>query len=152
MELIELYLIACVGTVVWVINAEVATMAYAGMEDPYSPLVLGLVATLGQCTSYLIFLYGGKTIGKLKSIQKLVRRTEERFAEKMKAGFLSLTVTAAILGVPPVIALVLLAKPFGMSAWPVIGIAFAGRIIRFTACAVFGEALFDTFSLSALFQ
>ena len=151
MELLELYLIGCVGTVVWVINAELATMAYAGMDDPYSPLVLALVATLGQCTSYVIFLYGGRTIGKFKSVQRLVERTERRFADKLKAGFMSLTLTAAVLGVPPVIALVLLAKPFGMSAWPIIGIAFGGRLIRFSACAYFGEALFETFSLSSLF-
>ena len=141
MELLQLYGIAFIGTIVWVLNAEVATVMYAGMEDAHSPPILGLVASLGQCTMYLVFLYGGTHLSRWSKIQELVRRTKERFGEKLRTGFLSLTVTAAFLGVPPVIALVVLAKPFKMSAWQVIVIAFVGRFARFTVLALFGDAL-----------
>jgi len=141
MELLQLYALSFIGTIVWVLNAEVATVMYAGMDDAHSPPVLGLVASMGQCTMYLAFLYGGTHLSRWSKIQTLVKRTQDRFGEKLETGFMSLTVTAAFIGIPPVIALVVLAKPFKMSAGQVIIIAFVGRFVRFTVLALFGDAL-----------
>ena len=150
-SLFELYGISCFSTFIWVLNAEVAAVLYAGMEDPLHPFVIGLVIALGQCTSYVFFLKGGGQLTRFRKIREVVQATKNRFRERLKTGFVSLTITAALFGVPPVIAMVLLARPFGMAAWPIIGLAFAGRLCRFTLLAYFGEAFSDVLSFSNLF-
>ena len=87
----------------------------------------------------------GGQLTRFRKIREVVQATKNRFRERLKTGFVSLTITAAFFGVPPVIAMVLLARPFGMAAWPIIGLAFAGRLCRFTLLAYFGEA-FSEFS------
>ena len=150
-SVLELYGLSCFSTFIWVLNAEVAAVAYAGMKDPLHPFVIGLVISSGQCTSYIFFLKGGAKLTQFKKLRDLVEATRNRFREKLKTGFVSLTITAAFFGVPPVIAMVLLAKPFGMAPWPIIGLAFVGRLCRFTLLAYFGEAFSDILSFSNLF-
>lgn len=143
-ELLELYLIGCVGTVVWLFNAEIATMLYGASSTTTHPLMIGLAAALGQCTSYLIFLrWGSPLVARFAWVKGIVSKTEIRFGERIKNGFIGITIMAAVFGIPPVIGLVLLAKPFRISGRIVIAIAFLGRLFRFTLLAVFGEVLFD---------
>ena len=147
-ELLELYLIGCVGTVVWVVNAEIATMLYGASSSTTHPLMIGLAAALGQCTSYLIFLrWGSPLVARFAWVKGIVSKTETRYGERIKSGFLGITIMAAVFGIPPVIGLILLAKPFRISGRTVIAIAFLGRFFRFTLLAVFGEVFLD-FSFS----
>ncbi len=141
MELASLLGIGFVGSVFWVVNAELTAILY-GSQLGWHPLAVGLLIGAAQTAMYVLLYFGGaQAMTRWAWLDRQVVRVRDRFQERLERAYLPASGVAAILGVPPVIALVALAPGFQVPLLHVVPIAFAGRVVRFSILAAFGERL-----------
>lgn len=141
LELASLVVVGLVGTVIWVLNPEAAAILY-GSELGWSPLLVGLV--LGGCQALmyaLIYGFGELLMRRWAWLARKVEATRTRYRSHLNRNYLLLSFSGAITGVPPIIALSVLAGGFKVPRRTFIPIALVGRVIRFTVLAAVGGAL-----------
>ena len=134
--------VCLLSALVPVVNAEVALVAVA-LVSPVPPLVLALVAGLGQMVGKMLFyLLGrdaldperwrrwrreGTATGRWATWTARVRE----WAERHTWGPAALTGVSALTGLPPFAVVSVLAGTLRMRWWVFAGIGFAGRSTRF---------------------
>jgi hypothetical protein len=142
MAFLSLIGIAFIGSVFWVLNVEAAAIYYGG-ELAWNPVAVGLTAALGQNLMYIILYKGGdELIHRWQWLGARVEKTRQRFSGHLTSRYLWITAVAALLGIPPVVAMVALASGFNLSMKAILAITYPIRTLRFTILAIFGETLF----------
>lgn len=119
-----------------------ATCIYYTAQLGWSPAWVGMVAATGQCAGYVVLYTAGT--GMMRAWPRLARRVDaarETTLHRLSAGFLPTTLSAAILGVPPMLAIAAIAPAFEVGLLPLVGVAFPGRFIRFAVAAGAGGTL-----------
>ncbi len=144
-EILVLVPIGFVGSVFWFVSAEGSAMYYGSLG--YHPLLIGLLAALGQCVMYVILYHGGsRLVARWSWLARKVEALRMRYERRLTTGYLSVSSVAAVTGVPPLVALMTLGSAFGARFWHLWPLALAGRTIRFTVLAAVGEELVAAWS------
>lgn len=145
MESLLLIGIGFVGTIFWVVSTEL-TAAMAGSKG-MNPLLVGLLCGIGQGLMHLLLYLGGEgLVLKWAWLGRAVVRTRERFGDRLEGNFLVFAAVGSLLGIPPVIALSLMAYGLGVRMTHHLPIVFLGRTARFAILAAGGSALLPYFS------
>ncbi len=109
---------------------------YYGAELGWHPLAVGAVVAAGQGPMYvLLYLGGDRWILRWKRLARMVERTRTRHAAHLERNYMAVTAMAAMLGVPPVIAMCAMAAAFDVRLTRLLPVVVAGRVLRFTALA-----------------
>ena len=141
LELASLVAVGLVGTVFWVVSPEAAAVLY-GAELGWSPPLVGLVIGISQSVMYaLIHGSGGLLVRRWAWLGRKVEATRTRFQAGLERNYLLLSLSGSITGVPPIIALSVLASGFGVPRRHFVPVTTLGRVIRFTVIAAAGSAL-----------
>ncbi len=136
LELITLFGISIVGTLFWVINAEVSAAVYASHLH-YNPILVGVVCALGQGVTFtLVYWFGEKIAGRWKGLQRQLDRIQERFGERLLKAFTFLSFLGGFIGIPPALGMAALAAGLGVSFRASIPFIIAGRFLRFSGIAL----------------
>lgn len=140
MDVLLLLPIGFVGSVLWIVSTEGSAMYYG--SEGYHPLLVGVLAALGQALMYLVLFHGGeKLVGRWRWLADKVQLLRDRYQERLETGYLTLTGISSIIGLPPHVALMALGKAFGMRFWVLWPLSLAGRIVRFTVLAAAGDEI-----------
>jgi membrane protein YqaA with SNARE-associated domain len=138
MEELGLYGLAILGTLFWVVNVEALAVLYAGLG--WHPLLVALVCAFGQCTAHVVlYLAGARLAHRWSRLDRVVERARARLDGHASGTYLGVAATAGLLGVPPLVAIVVLAPSFGVRLLHLLPIAFATRTVRFGALAVLSQ-------------
>ena len=141
MALLALIGIGFVGTILWFINTEATAVVYH-VEMDWNPVIIALVLSLSQNVMYvLLYQGGGRVVERWRWLGKRIERARTRYAKMLDRAYLPSTFVAAILGIPPVLAMVTLAKGFGYSRLQIFPLTLVGRFIRFLTLALVGQTL-----------
>ena len=141
MELGSLFGIAFVSGVFWVCNAE-TTSAYYVAELGWNPLVVALVCTAGQAAVYtILFRGGGWLIVRWGWLNRLVVRIRASHGSRLEKRYLTTSVVAALIGVPPLAAMAVLGPGFAVPIRRFLAVATGVRFLRFLAVALAGVQL-----------
>lgn len=142
MDFLWLIGVSFVGAIFWILNVETAAIYYGG-ELAWHPLAVGLTAAVGQNLNYIFLYKGGDVlIHRWGWLGKKVEATKKRFRKKLETRYLWLTAVAALIGIPPLVAMVALASGFNKSLRAILLVTFPIRTLRFTILAIFGESIF----------
>lgn len=140
MEALLLIGIGFVGTLFWPVSTEAA--AVVSGSRGMSPVWVGVLCGLGQGIVHILLYLGGEgLVLRWAWLGRAVTRTRERFGGHLERNFLVLAAVGAVLGIPPVIALSLMAYGLGVRMTHHLPIVFLGRMVRFTILAAGGGAL-----------
>ena len=112
----------------FVISAE-AWAVFVGLAGTRMWAPVALVLAAGQCVTFaLLFTFGGALLRRFPRLQAQVDRIDLARFSKQRYGWL---LVGAVVGLPPVVGLALLAPASKVRLAPFLGIAFAGRALRF---------------------
>lgn len=137
LELLTLFFISVVGTIFWLLNAELSAAIYV-TQLGYSPIVVGAVCGLGQGTTYsLLYFFGEKLAEHWKGFRVQLQKTTKRFGNRLMRTFPVFGLVGGMIGLPPAMALAALASGLGVSYRASIPAIIAGRLVRFM-CIGFG--------------
>tara|TARA_B100000579_G_scaffold281547_1_gene233096 strand:- start:404 stop:907 length:504 start_codon:yes stop_codon:yes gene_type:complete len=146
LEALSLVGICFIGTIVWVFSPEATAVLY-GSQERMPALVVGALCTLGQCSMFaLLYFLGGELTERWSWMKKNVDKTKTRFADQLERSFLTMSVSAGVIGIPPAIAISALAKGFGLRLLPFLSCIAIGRFGRFTLLAAGGEEAMKYFA------
>jgi hypothetical protein len=140
-ELLGLAAIAAVGQIAWFVSAEAASILYV-RQLGWHPVAVGAVCAGSQVAVHAL-LYAGGTglVSRWGRLHRAVERTRERFRSHLEERYLAFSFLAAVVGIPPVMAMAALAGGFGVPARRLLPVTGAGRMVRFTAIAFAGVGL-----------
>ena len=146
-------LIGMISPIFWPFNAETAAL-FVGLVGTRNAVLVGAVLALGETLTLTGLFFGGngvvRRVGWLRKKVDRLREDEERMARYRQnaAGGL---VVSALLAVPPLSVLAILAPAFGVRWRTLATISFLGRWIRFALIAAV-PGLFPTswFTLESL--
>ena len=117
------------------VSPEVSAVYY-GAELGWHPLAVGAVVAAGQGPMYvLLYLGGERWVLRWKRLARMVARTRDRHAAHLERNYMALTAVAAMLGVPPVIAMCAMAAAFDVRLARLLPVVVACRVLRFTLLA-----------------
>ncbi len=129
--------IGFVGPIFWPLNPELAVTAY-GAHAGGRALAAGLACATGQCALYaVLYVFAGWVLVRFERLARPAERLRARIGER-RALFVPLTAAAALVGIPPAIAVPLVAPGLGARPVPVFGVLWAGRVVRYTLLAALG--------------
>ena len=124
-----------------IVNAE-ATVMLAASVFAMEPMFAGAAAAFGQAFLLLfLYRYGGGLALKWKWLQKKTDKARRRYEAGLEKRFLFFGASAALVGVPPVLAMAVLAPSFDARASHFIAIAIPLRFVRFWFVAALGAQL-----------
>ncbi|MCA9524513.1 MAG: VTT domain-containing protein [Myxococcales bacterium] len=125
-----------IGAYIWIFNVEVAVVVFCVRYPEVSPLLVGLAAGIGQSSCYLVgFLFSEQLY---RRVSWLHERVDKMIAEdKFRRYALTLTISGALLGVPPFSLVAIAGGLWRFSPLRFAAIAYGGRIVRFTVLATF---------------
>ena len=142
MAFVTLFVIGFIGSVFWIVNAE-TTAVYAAGEYGYHPVFVASILGLAQNVAYIPINHFGKQLtSKWQKLADNIERIRTRYGDKLKRRFLWITTLAALTGMPPVVAMVVLAPGFEIKMRHLFPVTLVCRFTRFLVLAWFGEALF----------
>lgn len=141
MELVTLFGISFVGTLLWFINSETAAAVY-GSRLGWHWAAVGLTCAVAQSVMYVLLYQGGDVLVRRWTwFGAKIEAVRARYGEKLERRFIGVMAIGSVLGVPPAVAMPVLAPSFRVGMLVVLPIMFAGRFVRFSILAAFGEAL-----------
>ena len=141
LELITLFGISMIGTIVWVINAEVSAAVYTSQLN-HNVITVGIVCAFGQGVTYsLLYWFGEKLARQWKGLQNQLDKIQNRFGDHLLSTFTFLCFLGGVIGLPPAIGMATLAAGLGVSYRASIPFIIAGRFIRFTVIGLAAEML-----------
>lgn len=141
MQVASLVVVAFIGSVLWVVSPEAAAVYY-GSELGWNPVLVGLTCACGQIGMYVLLYHGGEVlVARWRWLHDKVIAVRLRYQRRLERGYLLMTFTGSMTGIPPILALVVLAPGFGVPQRHLLPVTFAGRMVRFTVLAFAGEAL-----------
>jgi membrane protein YqaA with SNARE-associated domain len=139
-EVLVVYPLALVGSVLWFLSPEVLVASYGAAG--HHPLLLAALATAGQNTTYVvIFLSGARLSRRWRWLGERARALENRWGARLARSYKTLMCTAAVVGVPPLLFMVLLAPSFRVSLKTTLLITLSLRMLRFTLLALLGDTV-----------
>lgn len=134
-----------VGAYVWIFNVEVAVVLFALKYERVSPLLIGLAAGVGQASCYLVgFLFSEQLYRRVAWLRERVDRMIDQ--DKFRRYALTLTVSGALVGVPPFSLVSIAGGLLRFSPLRFALIVYSMRIVRFTVIASFPGAFRSLFS------
>lgn len=137
------FLVALPSILFWWISIEAWLIAQS-IRGAGDPLLLTLAATLGQMvTVTLLFFVGGKVLLRWKKFSQKVERFD---VERFRTSGVLVCSMAAVVGVPPLSILSVVAGTLRFSFPLFVGIGIAGRIARFAALTYLPDAFKDIFA------
>lgn len=124
-----------------VINAE-ATVMIAASVFATEPMLAGAAAACGQAFLLLfLYRYGGGLALRWTWLQKKTDKARRRYQARLQERFLLFGAGAALIGVPPLLAMAVLAPSFDTRASHFVAIAVPLRFLRFWLFAALGAQL-----------
>jgi membrane protein YqaA with SNARE-associated domain len=140
-ELLSLIGVSFIGAIVAIGMAE-ASAVYAGTTLGWNPLLVGLICASSQCAMhFLVYRFGDWLVARWAWLKNVTERTRERLEDKAVSSFLGLSALGAVIGTPPILAMLVIAPGFRIPLAPLLTVAFGGRFIRYSLCAWLGERL-----------
>jgi len=137
---LSLILVSFVGSVFWFVSAEGAAVLYG--SQGWNPVVVGLLCASGQGAMHLLLYLGGERLIRRSAwLTRQVARTRERYQAHLDTHYLALSLLGALAGIPPLVAMSLLAAGFGLKISRYLPVLLAGRLARFALLSAFGESL-----------
>jgi len=141
MGLVTLLCLSFAGGIIWLFNVEAAAMVY-GAAGAHHPVVVGITCALGQSLAYTFLFFAGEWLMRhWRWGRRQVERTEQRYGDRLRRGFLAFTVPAALVGLPPMTGMAALAGGFHVRYVALIAIALPLRTVRFVALAAAGTQI-----------
>ena len=133
LELITLFGISIVGTLVWVISAEVSAAVYASQLD-HNAILVGVVCALGQGVTFTVLYWFGETISeRWRGLQRQLDRIQKRFGDRLLGAFTPISFLGGFIGIPPAVGMAALAAGLGVSYRASVPFIVLGRFFRFSA-------------------
>jgi hypothetical protein len=124
-----------VGTFFWPASPEGAVALFVTQRG-WFPLLVGLVAALGQVVAYLVlFLSGDQIRRRWPWFGRQCDRMRTKYASWLGKGAVPLACSSGLLGLPPSSTLVAVAPGLGLPARWLIPVLFVMRVARFTFVA-----------------
>ncbi|MCB9730450.1 MAG: hypothetical protein H6746_18415 [Deltaproteobacteria bacterium] len=148
-DILAMFGIGLVGSIVWVLNPEVSSVVYG--DRGWHPLLVGLLIGSGQIATYTGLYFGGEALAaRWRWLHDNIERTRTRYQRHLEGGYLTVMLFSAIIGIPPPLIVAGLAGGFGIRWSHVMPVALLGRVIRLATLAALGESLLDWFRVDVL--
>lgn len=123
--------IAFVGTFFWPVSPEAGAVLWARRYG-WNPLLVALVASLGQSAAHVVlYFFGDQIRRRWRWFDRQCERARLRFGERLTRNMPWLGITAGLIGLPPTSATAALAPGLGLSAARLLPIMFLARVARF---------------------
>jgi membrane protein YqaA with SNARE-associated domain len=133
--------IAFVGTFFWPMSPEAGAVLWATRYG-WHPLVIGLVAAVGQLAAYILLVTGGDQIRRRWGwFDRQCERARLRFGRQLERSAAVVGLTSGLFGVPPSSVTCALAPGLGLRLQQLLPIMFAMRVIRFAVVAAIAQHL-----------
>ena len=141
MEFLSLLTYSFCGGIVWILNVEAMAIA-VGAGSGWHPLTVGLACAGGQSLAYLFLYYCSHwLLRRWRWFSRQVDRMLNRWGDRFNRSFLLLTAPAALVGLPPMTGMAVMARSFKVHVVPLMVIAFSLRLLRFTVLASTGNTI-----------
>jgi membrane protein YqaA with SNARE-associated domain len=131
--------IAFVGTFFWPVSPEAGAILWARRYG-WNPLVIGVVAALGQAGAHLVlYFFGDQIRRRWRWFDRQCERARLRFGDRLTRHTSWLGLTSGLIGLPPTSATAALAPGLGLHAARLLPFMFLARVVRFavvTAVAI----------------
>lgn len=145
MEALALFAICAVGTVIFPLNPELATIGF-GTRGTMHPLLIGLIAATGQTLVYAVmFKIADRLIARWERLRLRVERVRERFRDHFESRYLGIALFAAFIGFPPPLIVAALASGFHVPLRHLLPTMYVARIGRLAILAAFGGQIYAWF-------
>ncbi len=126
------FFLAIPSPIIFVINSE-GWAAFVGLTGARPWAGVALALALGQTVCFSALYFGGhKLVARLPKVQRRLERFDAERYRPLVYVWISL---AALIGLPPMIAMSALASGLGVSFPALFGLALAGRFARFSLLA-----------------
>src|SRR5437763_8897546 len=119
--------------VLWFLNAEAWVIGHAAAGVEF-PLVLATCAAAGQVATFSALYFGGDAI--LKRVPRLRAKLERFDVERYRAAGYPILVAAAVIGLPPLVLLAVVARTLHYRFVPFLVLCVSGRVLRFAVLAM----------------
>jgi len=141
-----LFLFGVSGAIFWPTNTEAAAASVGGLGLlPF--WAIGLSCGLGQMVTFgLANIFGGTLMERWEWVSKKAHATKKKLGERLDHSYLSLSLLASLIGIPPLWAMVLMGDSFEVNRRKLLMICTAGRIIRFSVLALIGDQIASLFA------
>jgi hypothetical protein len=136
MQALALIAIGFVGTFFWVISPEAAAALYASQRG-WPPLLVGLLAAVGQGGAHLVLFAGGRQLRqRWRWFDRKCQRAVQRHGTWLARGVIPLGLASGLLGLPPSSVTATLAPGLRLPGPVLLPLLFAARLVRLTAVAL----------------
>jgi membrane protein YqaA with SNARE-associated domain len=140
MELLALFGISLVGSVIWFVPVSATSAAYGQLG--WHPLLVGLVASSAQTLGFCILYLGGEqAVRRWRPLARRIDETRERYLPRLEQAYLPSTALGGVSGMPPMVALATLAPAFNVRLHHFLAVAFAARLCRYSFLAAAGQSV-----------
>jgi membrane protein YqaA with SNARE-associated domain len=141
MELMTLFWIALLGSIVWFVPVSATSVLY-GSELGWNPLLIGAICSTAQCVGYVLLHTGGhQLIARWASLARRVEDARQRHLLRLEQAYLPTTLVAGLTGVPRMFAMASMAPAFRVVLGRFIVAAFPGRFVRYSVLAAAGHSI-----------
>ncbi len=120
------------GVIPFVLNIELYLLAVAALTDAPAAAIVGL-ATAGQTSAKLVLYFVGKGALNVRWVRKSASSKAAGAFAKRPGGGLSIVAISAIIGMPPLYAVSLVAGTLRLPLTAFTVVIIIGRLIRFAA-------------------
>lgn len=136
-----LFGIAFVGSVFWFVSTE-GFSVYYGFKLGWDPVSVGLIAGVGTgCSYFVLYFIGDWLMDRWRWLGKKVEHARARWGSHLESYYLVLAAVAGVFGIPPALAMALLASGFGVRLAFLLPILVTTRALRYGLLASFGDRL-----------
>lgn len=136
-----LFVFGVSGAIFWPTNTEAAAASVGGLGLlPF--WAIGLACGTGQMVTFgLANIFGGTLMERWEWVSKKAHATKRKLGERLDHSYLSLSLLASLIGLPPLWAMVLMGDSFEVNRKKLLSICLMGRIIRFSVLGLVGDQL-----------
>ena len=127
--------IAFVGTFFWPVSPEAGAILWTTRYG-WSPLLVGVIAALGQSAAHVVlYFFGDQIRRRWRWFDRQCERARQRFGDRLTRNTPWLGLTSGLIGLPPTSATAALASGLGLSAVRLLPFMFVTRVLRFAVVA-----------------
>jgi membrane protein YqaA with SNARE-associated domain len=131
--------------ILWIFSAEAWVVGHAAVGVDF-PLVLALAATVSQSVTFSLLFWGGDAV--LRRFPRLRAYVERVDVSRYRGAGYSALGVAAVIGLPPLTLLALVARAFNYRFGFFLALCLVGRLGRFGALALAPDTFRQIFGAS----
>ena len=138
---VVLFVFGVSGAIFWPTNTEAAAASVGGLGLlPF--WAIGITCGTGQMITFgLANIFGGTLMERWAWVSKKAHATKKKLGERLDHSYLSLSLLASLIGIPPLWAMVLMGDSFEVNRRKLLTICLIGRIVRFSVLALVGDQI-----------